>query len=225
MDDELVVAYRLFRDECIRFQDLYDIYSAFDPEVLRKNIDISFVVNKSAPIFFSMIFEVCHQHIRLQVSRLTDPPGEGSKTNLSIQYLDRLLENSGKMTKEIRTLSERIHFYVKPTREARRKYIAHADKDIILNKVDVGFQDVEEWNVLVESIYKYVKEVGSILDDVIDYRMPNDVADLINFIRAGIAFHGGGRHFFSEEFYKWIEGKHIGEQFLQEWISIKHLKK
>lgn len=221
--------FEFFKEQCIWLQEVHTTYQLFDPtRKTGKEINAESIYQNSAAHTFVIIFRSMQTYIRLQIAKLLDPAKTGKDENLSILNIDGILELEGKMTDEIRNLSVRIRSLGEPIRKSRHKVIAHADKKAIMEDLVLGEISEAEWDELIESIYNYVILVGKALGIVVpDYYSlgsgPGDPSDLINYIRAGLAFYGknGARRFYpSEDFYQWAEQKNLGESLLSEWIKV-----
>lgn len=224
-NDQLNKIYSIFRSECLWLQQVINLSDQFDPNNDHaKGYNLQELYNKSAPVFFQTAFRVFQEHIHLQIAKLIDPAESFGKPNLSIPYINKLLLQSDKMTDNIKALSDKIHLLAAPVKLSRSKIIAHSDMETVINNCSLGEISDTAWTELITSIYSYVQLVGETLNArPLDYQSighePGDTTDMLNYLRAGVAFYGNNRSYAHENFLKWIEQKNLGGQLLTEWIK------
>lgn len=192
-DDDVVEVFKSFREQCKWFQEVSNIYEQFDPDNYKGDgsVKITEVLVQTAPNFFSVIFYTLHQYIVLQVARITDEKCYKQNNNLSISYIDSLLEEYEQMTDRVKELSESLRKYGKFARNTRNKIIAHADKNTILKNRELGGHTAEERTKFFDDLHEYIYTVGEIIGvSPIDFKTigygPGYVDDLITHLKAGV---------------------------------------
>jgi hypothetical protein len=86
-------------------------------------------LNQTAKWFFGSLQRLLVRDIILSISRLTDPKGGGSRSNLVLEKLldDALLDGKGSLRDELRDELEQIRVLASPIRDHRNKAVAHLD--------------------------------------------------------------------------------------------------
>ena len=90
-----------------------------DPETVH-------LLNRTSGLFFQIVQDELWDSVLLGVSRLTDPPATGKKTNLTVQSLPPLISDPT-LRAEVQELCEKALTSAEFAREHRNKRIAHQD--------------------------------------------------------------------------------------------------
>ncbi len=89
------------------------------------------ILNNCAPYFFALLDSIFWSDILLHLSRLTDPPGKGSKSNFTIRRLPAFIQARDLECKVTPMVHEAVHS-VDTAREWRNRHLAHLDLDLTL---------------------------------------------------------------------------------------------
>ena len=96
------------------------------------------ILNRSASTFFNVLQENLLREVQLSLSKLGDPAGSGTRTNLTLEALVEQLANAGEITvvAKLRPLVATFDGACAKLRHRRNKWIAHFDlKTMIDSKV------------------------------------------------------------------------------------------
>ena len=97
------------------------------------------LLNAVATHFFGKLFEIMLDRLVLGVSKLTDPAGSGSRTNLSLAYVhDGLVQDARYPKPDADELIEQAMSVRKHLEVWRSKRIAHNDASVALGLRDAG---------------------------------------------------------------------------------------
>jgi hypothetical protein len=174
-----------FRDQCIWLQTCFNTYAA----LFEAGDETEGLMRRVAPQFFTELNEVLIEYCLLQVCRLTDPVGNLGHANLTVKYINSLLEEADLMTTAISDASFGIARYRDLINDSRNKVISHADLATITAGTPIGEHAAADVRAFLDHLYTYVDEVGNAVGvGPLDFRAtsgPGDVLDLLRFMRAG----------------------------------------
>jgi hypothetical protein len=119
------------------------------------------LINRSAPLFFSIFEDSIINDILLSISRLTDPPITAGFKNASLKRaLSLIKEETTKqdLTKELNFLDQKVS----TIRELRNKNISHIDFDNLFNQgpkpvIEVTKKDIEESIKMAQIIFNSIE--------------------------------------------------------------------
>ena len=121
-------------DDLVQLNDHWHQYVtlyASEPET----VDL---LNKHARWFFGSLQRSLIRDLILGISRLTDGPGSGDRTNLVLTELlrDPKLTAHPELAQELTARIEAVRKRATPVREHRHKYIAHRDHAVALGRTE-----------------------------------------------------------------------------------------
>lgn len=162
-------------------------------EVLFENDESIILLEKTAHSFFYFLSLVLHDHLLLEMAKITDPAttkrGEENFTvaNL-VESIDWPVDTRNRLTALSRQANS-FRDYILP---ARHKLIAHTDKKTFLAEMTLGaFPKGEDDKFLktLSEICDVAHEAcfGSIFGHMI-LAMPGDVINLVRMLEGGVAF-------------------------------------
>lgn len=135
------------------------------------------LLNDTSPGFFSILQHVLWRDVLLHIARLTDPPTQAGRENLTLLSLPPLLECPFHREVEamLKATTEKSAF----ARRFRNKHLAHQDKDHALDRVKPltagSRKDVEE---ALESFASVLNAVNShYREATMLYREPSSLSD------------------------------------------------
>lgn len=119
-------------DDLVMLHDQWDQYIDLfgtDPERVK-------VLNRHARWFFYTVQRSLVRELMLGLSRLTDPPVQGDKTNLVLEGLleDPALVANPHLAGTLATRISQVRAKAAPVRAHRNKYIAHRDHAVALGR-------------------------------------------------------------------------------------------
>lgn len=121
-----------FYNLCFEARCDFDLYrSIFENDDRGTQLCVSL-----APYFFNDIGRIITRMITLQICRLTDPAGSGSKTNLTTNYILENLPWSPEVRQRLEELNVPLMDFRKKLEPARSKRIAHIDLHSQVNRLD-----------------------------------------------------------------------------------------
>jgi hypothetical protein len=174
-----------FQEQCIWFQCCYNIYT----DLYESGDNRLELLNKVAGHFFRDLNEIIIDYILLQIAKITDPAKDcRDNYNLTIKYINKKLTAANLMTDEIKNYSDRMQAYSdKYIKDARRKIIAHADKNTFMLGTALGGHTKEEQYDFIHALQKYNDAVSNAIGvEPNDYlnsgRGSGDVIDLLRKI-------------------------------------------
>ena len=85
------------------------------------------IMNATAGGFFSMLSPVLAENVTMRLSRLTDPPGDGKRRNLTLRRLVPLLNENGPALGEFIKKLDALDAASEAMRIQRNKRMAHLD--------------------------------------------------------------------------------------------------
>jgi hypothetical protein len=123
-----------FWDQCARLQMDYDLFCALFMSG-QKQLDL---FQQVAPMFFLDLHRLLRDSLFIQFCRITDPPGLGSRTNLSTNYLLQEISWPPAVKKKLDAVNTRLMRFRPHIEPARSKRLAHADVRAELDQVTLG---------------------------------------------------------------------------------------
>ncbi len=129
----------LRREACF----LIDTFRTFE-DLFAAGPEVDKILGKSANEFFVDINRIMLEYICLVVCRITDPPGTGKRTNLTIPRMNKLLRERGLLSPEIKARSDRLMCYRELVQDARNKIVAHMDLNTYIKDLSLGIYPKEE---------------------------------------------------------------------------------
>ena len=151
------------------------------------------LLNSVARHFFGELFYVLLERIILGVSKLTDPPGSGSRQNLSLKYVHECLSN------ETRYPREEADRLIKQAQEVgahvatwRSKLVAHKDAMTALGRQNAGEvmpNELEKFYALVQEYLECVNQALEIGPFPIDTTAYYGASDLVQALKRAVAFN------------------------------------
>lgn len=159
------------------------------------------LLNRAARHFFRIVQDTLWEDTVLNLARLTDPPGTGSKKNLTIQCLPALLGNQ-KFRLEIQRL---VNDALKATafaRDWRNKRIAHRDLATTLQKGSAPLAPASRNDIqkALEAVSRVLERVtkSEIAFNLVTDTLANDARWLLHVLRDGIEAEEKRRQRFRE---------------------------
>ena len=123
-----------FWDQCARLQIDYDLFCALFMSG-QKQLDL---FQQVAPMFFLDLHRLLRDSLFIQFCRINDPPGLGSRTNLSTNYLLQEISWPPAVKKKLDAVNTRLMRFRPHIEPARSKRLAHADVRAELDQVTLG---------------------------------------------------------------------------------------
>jgi nicotinamidase-related amidase len=92
------------------------------------------LLNESAGTFFNILNEVLLHDVQLSLSKLGDPAGTGSRTNMTLAALVEAFKSCGELTvvAKLEPLLDKFDVSITEIRHRRNKWIAHYDRTTML---------------------------------------------------------------------------------------------
>ncbi|MEN0104992.1 MAG: hypothetical protein AAGC84_01055 [Pseudomonas sp.] len=119
------------------------------------------VLNRTAGLFFKIVQDELWDSVLLGISRFTDPSGNGSRKNLTIQTLPALIKDS-ELRLEVESLCVAAVAQAAFAREHRNKRIAHQDHGYSISRSSHPLSGISR--ELVESMLASLRAVLNRLD-------------------------------------------------------------
>ena len=94
----------------------------------------------------------------LRLSRLTDPPATGSKTNVSVERLLEFCDDDDELRADIENALKKAEKATDSARVVRNKRIAHADEKQALEGSGIGPQSVNDISDATDAIYEVLQK-------------------------------------------------------------------
>jgi len=119
------------------------------------------LLNRTAGLFFKIVQDQIWDSVLLGISRLTDPPGSGARTNLTLRSLPLLLTDPAlkfKVEALCEIALERADF----ARQHRNKRIAHQDHRYSIDRASHELSGISR--ELVEAMLASIRDVMNCLD-------------------------------------------------------------
>lgn len=180
MGSDIAKEFETFREQCIwirscynTFQDLYD--SGYETTELLRD---------AAGWFFHDLNIVLQEYCLLQIGKLTDQANIGGRDNLTVSYIDNLLEANNLMTDDIAVYSCHINRLGKKLKPVRNRMLAHNDrKTLLANEPMPTFETSEGAEKFFLYLQKYTDEVGRVIGvGPLDYSASNGAGDVQELI-------------------------------------------
>lgn len=195
--EALLAEFEAFRGQAI---DL-DLLVWTHEKLFEQGFDQNQLLKKTSPWFFNDLSRWCVDLYILKAGRLTDPRKSHGFANLTVAYFVDSLKTMGCLTDIAAELSQNIHNYRKNNIvDARRKLVAHLDKEMVLAGETLGGHTSEEQHQFLRDLNQFCDEVADSLGGhALDFRghsSEGDVLDLINVLERGqhcIAGHSDDR--------------------------------
>jgi hypothetical protein len=179
-----------FCDQCYIIRALYKEYIFLYESDNKERLDL---LDKTARDFFRNLQGILKNHILLDICKITDPASSGGKSNLTIEYILKEIEQDAKSNLGLDELSDKIHKFRKCIVDARHKIIVHSDFETVKsNKTLGGFskRDNEEfWENLqefVNKVHMHYFNSPFILDEITDCTY--NVKDLVLALKKAAYF-------------------------------------
>jgi AbiU2 len=129
-----------FREECVWCCIVFNTHQA----LFEGGEDTSRILKESAHHFFFDYSVISQEYHVMLVGRLTDQPGEGDRSNLTVRYLVQQLKTLGRTSPEIESAADAVQNYRPRILDARNKLVAHRDVKIIRNGAPATSWPIEE---------------------------------------------------------------------------------
>ena len=123
-----------FWDQCTRLKMDHDLFYALFMSGLGP---INLFIHV-APMFFADVCRLLRDSRYMQLCRITDPAGKGSRTNLTTNYLLREISWPPDVKKKLEAVNARLMQFRPYVEPARSKRLAHADLRAELDKITLG---------------------------------------------------------------------------------------
>jgi hypothetical protein len=116
------------------------------------------LLEKVAHVFFHDLNDIFIRAIIGDVCRLTDPPQTAGRENLTIKLLadGSNFANKTRERSRIDALTMSIHQFRDRLVEARNKRIAHHDRTVATNQIDLGAAPYEAWDQFWLDLQEFV---------------------------------------------------------------------
>ena len=126
--------HKLVWDHLVLLRDLWSQYEY----LFMQGPERVALLNGSARWFFYSVQKSYETELVLGISRLTDPPGEGSRANLTIAVIldDPQVEAAGDLRKDLESAIKEAKDAAEILRVHRNKRLAHLDRDVASGKAD-----------------------------------------------------------------------------------------
>lgn len=178
--NDLEEAFLTFREQCIWLQTCFNIHAA----LFESDEKTSDVLSSTAPQFFHDLNLILVEYCLLQVCRLTDPARSAGKDNLTVEYINSLLQDEGLLTSEILDASNGLSLYRSLINDSRNWIISHADKRALLDSLPIGEHSEADISVFFENLYRYVDSVGTVVGvGPVDFRTTSGAGDSLDLLR------------------------------------------
>jgi hypothetical protein len=161
------------------------------------------MLHRIAPIFFRDLNLILIEHLVLQICKLTDPEGSGTRKNLTIDYLVNNGNFSAAPADQDRAiiLRDRIHLFRTAILPARNKLISHLDLSTVMAGSPLGAADEQAWSQFWDDLDELVDLLNRHFADppgpfrVKNVAMISDADSAVKALREGTFFQAGlGAH-------------------------------
>ncbi|NVJ47793.1 MAG: hypothetical protein HWE07_11725 [Cytophagia bacterium] len=153
--EKLKKDFEALRNHCSKILQEYNLYTNLFCE---QNKDI---LSKVAATFFTDIAEIIHRDWKLQVCKIMDRYEMHGKENITIDLINKQLNDAGLTTNEIEQISEQLKEYGKKIKPARNKRIAHFDRAAQLSGQPLGGTSETELIEFLNNMQCYCDLVGN----------------------------------------------------------------
>ena len=181
--NDLKEEFDAFRARCMHARRLWNLYNTLYGR--QENIEL---LRGVADAFFADIQESVIRLLILEVCALTDRAAMGKEHNLSVERIQKRLEQDGYDGKVTRCLVHRLTAHGERLRPARIKIVAHADLKVVLSGERLGPATDEEWLQWWNDLQAFCDEAGNAIgvgpSDFQAQAEPGDALDLLKFLRS-----------------------------------------
>ena len=169
----------------------YSFYQLFEDD------GAQFLMERTAPAFFSDLSNILADYFLLEVAKLTDPPtspvGGERRENFTVSNLIETIEWPSDCLQEVKKLNESVLSFRKYIKPARNSLLAHYDKVTVMASNPLGgFPEGEDKRLLevLEQLCNLLHKAafGEILGDMVPNH-PGDVLDLKKALKRSLAFN------------------------------------
>lgn len=187
MGEELGLSFYELWQDCVR---LHLLWRDFESLFLGKPENYH-VMNEAAPSFFANLRDLFWNAILLHLCRLTDHPGDGKRTKLSLKRLPELVsdqENRSQLTVLVERLGASITF----ARAARDNFIAHTDHERAIGRAKKDLPggspaQVKEAIAIIAEVMNFVDQrYAGVPTAFTASRRSGDAESLLYVVRAGL---------------------------------------
>ena len=157
LSQDVKAAFEAFRQQCIWFQTCLDTFQhLYDcgPEVTN-------VLGKSAIHFFTDLNFILQEYTLLLAANLSDPAQTGKRTNLTMEHLHEVMAAAGiPLSVEAKRHADAIYKLRDVIKLSRNRYIAHLNKDTVLNNTVLSGHTPQEMYDFIRALQAYCDEIG-----------------------------------------------------------------
>lgn len=173
--------FSILRDHCVGIRQSYNTYTDLF------NKDNESLLTKVAPIFFSDIAEIMQRDWILQFCKIMDKAEMHGKENITIDLINKQLENQSLFSSGIEETSKKLIKYGNKLKSARNKRLAHYDREHQINSIVLGETTKQELNDFLVNIQVYCDDVRNAIGsgplDFTGSGCKGDVLDLLKYLR------------------------------------------
>jgi hypothetical protein len=185
--EKLEKDFLLLRGHCIVIRRDYNTYTRLFNE---ENRDL---LSKVAATFFTEVAEIMQRDWLLQVCKIMDPASTKYKDqifeNITLSLIDEQLVSNGLSNRSIDDLSAKLKSYGEKIKPARRKRLAHYDRDQQINGITLGETTDAELREFLLNIQRYCDEAGIAIGiGPLEFSGSGCQGDVLDFLK----FLGGG---------------------------------
>lgn len=182
--DKLIQDFEFFREHCIQIRKEYNIYSNLFCE---ENRD---VLSKVAATFFTDIAEIIHRDWKLQVCKIMDKASINGRENITLDLINKQLDDTSKNTQEIRDTYTHLKRFGKKLAAARNKHLAHFDRKFQIKGQPLGGTSEKDLSNFLNDMQRYCDQVGKAIDlGTLDFSCSacaGDELDLLKNLKAAV---------------------------------------
>lgn len=161
-----------FCDQCYETRYLFKEYVFLYESGNKERLDL---LDKTARDFFCNIQSILIDKIFLSICKITDSAGSGKKSNLTVEYILKGVEQGARGELGLDGVSEDIHKFRESIVAARHKIIVHSDVETInsnetlgafsKSKIDEFWKNLQEF---INKIHMHYFDEPFIFDDIVD---------------------------------------------------------
>jgi AbiU2 len=157
MSQDVKAAFEAFRQQCIWFRTCWDTFQ----HLYGSGDGVRTILGKSAIHFFVDLQFILQEYTWLQAAKLADPARTKGRENLTIAYLHEAMAAAGiAVSAEAKRHADAIYRYLDLLKPTRNRYLAHLDKDTVLNGQELGGHTEQQMYAFVVSLQAYCDEIG-----------------------------------------------------------------
>jgi hypothetical protein len=162
-------------------------------EELFEKEESRFLLEKTAPSFFSDLNTILQNYLLLEFAKMTDPPKSGKNENFAVENLVVSIAWPSPVKDKLQMLNEKTKLFRCYVAEARNKVLAHFDKTVFMDERTLGSFPKGEDEIFLrtlEEICNIAHEAcfGSVFGQMV-LAVPGDVINLKRCLLNGLAFN------------------------------------